>query len=72
MSFEEKEITMCSGFYLKQDLENILSFKKKMFEEETAIPNIKDFLSSKQSFCYPNTEERRMIDQNEISFLNNY
>jgi hypothetical protein len=58
--FGEKEMTMSDGFYLKKDLENISSFKNKMIEIETNIPNVKDFLSPKQTFCYPNSEEKKI------------
>jgi hypothetical protein len=58
--FEEKEMTIWGGYYLKKDLENISSFKNKMIEIETNIPNVKDFLSPKQTFCYPNSKEKRI------------
>lgn len=58
--FLQEEIMISDGFYLKQDLDSIISFKNKMIEIVSSISNVKEYLAPKQSFCYPNTENQRI------------
>ena len=60
IDFEKKRVIISQGYYLKQDLEFILSFHQKMIDINTSIPNVKEYLSSNQCFCYPNVDDKRI------------